>query len=129
MKIAYITREEILAIHNKVIKKYGGNSVLLFEGNLDLCVETPKLELYGQEIHKAIHEKAAALISSIHKLHPFLDGNKRTGFEACDVFLRMNGYTLNVKKDDAVDASLKIAACSMNQIQTSLFLKTRTKKR
>jgi len=98
------------------------------KGNLDLCIETPKRELFGQQIHKTIHEKAASLISSVHKLHPFLDGNKRTGFEACDVFLRMNGYILNIRKDDAVDASLKIAACSMDLVQTSLLLKAKIKR-
>jgi len=131
MKPVYLTREELLAIHRNVIKKFKGkenDDILLFEGNLDYCVEAPRQEVFGEEIYKAIHEKAAVLISSIDKLHPFLDGNKRTGFEACDVFLRMNGFILSIHKEDAVNASLKIAECSMDMDQTSLFLKDHVRK-
>lgn len=128
MKIIYLTREDVLTIHKKVVKKSREDNTILLEGNLDLCVDAPKLEVFGQEIHRTIYEKAAVLISSIQKLHPFLHGNKRTGFEACDVFLRMNGYILSVKKDEAIFASLKIAVCSMDLAQTSHFLKSRTKK-
>lgn len=128
MKIIYLSREDVLAIHRKVVEKSGEDNTILFEGNLDLCVDAPRQEIFGQEIHRTIYEKAAALISSIQKLHPFLHGNKRTGYEACDVFLRMNGYILSVRKDEAVFASLKIATCLMDRAQTSLFLKGRTKK-
>jgi len=124
MKPIYLTREELLTIHRKVIQRFqnGNDDVLLFKGNLESCVEAPKREVFGEEIHKTISEKAAALMSSIDKLHPFLDGNKRTGFEACDVFLRVNGFVMDIKKDEAVGVSLKIAECTMDVGQTSLFL-------
>lgn len=130
MKLVYLTREELLTIHRKAIHKFqGGNDdVLLFKGNLDFCVEAPRREVFGEEIHKTVSEKAAALMSSIDKLHPFLDGNKRTGFEACDVFLRINGFVTNVKKDEAVDVSLKIAECTMDVDQTSSFLENHMRK-
>jgi death-on-curing protein len=130
MKLVYLTRAELLRIHRKVTHKFqsGNDDVLLFEGNLDFCVEAPKREVFGEEIHKTVPEKAAALMSSIDKLHPFLDGNKRTGFEACDVFLRINGFAVDIKKDEAVSVSLKIAECTMDIYQTSIFLEDHTRK-
>ena len=130
MKLVYLTREELLTIHRKAIHKFqsGNGDALLFKGNLDSCVEAPKREVFGEEIHKTVPEKAAALMSSIDKLHPFLDGNKRTGFEACDVFLRINGFAVEIKKDEAVSVSLKIAECTMDVCQTSIFLEDHIRK-
>jgi death-on-curing protein len=80
------------------------------------------------EIYNDLRGKAASLLYEILKLHPFLDGNKRTGYEATDVFLRLNGYFLDVKQDDAVKTTLTIAECSMNLEQTSSWVKNHTKR-
>ena len=125
----YLTRNDILEIHKRLVRESGGDSVVVFSGNLDLCVESPQLEIYGSEIHKTIPEKAASLLYAILKLHPFLDGNKRTGFEASDVFLRLNGHILKVDKMDAVDTCLKVADCSMEMNQTVFWMKSRIKRR
>jgi death-on-curing protein len=129
LKFTYLTRKDILEIHRRVIRDSGDNPVIVFTGNLDMCAESPKLEMYGLEIHKTVYEKAASLLYAILKLHPFLDGNKRTGFEAADVFLRLNGYVLAVDKADAVETCLKIAECSMEMDETSTWVKSRLKRR
>ena len=128
MKPVYLTREELLAIHMKVLSQNEDDTILT-EGNLDYCVEVSKQEFFGEEIHKTISEKAAALICSIDKRHPFLHANKRAGFQACDVFLRMNGFFIEMKKDEAIDISIKIARCILDIDQTSLFLKSHLKKK
>jgi death-on-curing protein len=125
----YLTRKDILEIHRKVIRESGGNSVVVFPGNLDMCVESPKLEMYGLEIHKTVYEKAASLLCAILKLHPFLDGNKRTGFIATDVFLRLNGHKIAVDEVDAIQTCLKIAECSMEMNETSTWVKSRVKRK
>ena len=51
----YLTRKDLLEIHRKVIKEGGGNSVVVFPGNLDMCVESPKLQMYGLEIHETVY--------------------------------------------------------------------------
>ena len=44
---------------------------------------------------------AAALFESLLMNHPFVDGNKRAGFFAVDVFLRLNGWKLEVEPEPA----------------------------
>lgn len=127
MKTVYLSREEILAIHKKVLS-VDEDATILTEGNLDYCIEVSKQEFFGEEIHKTIPEKAAAIICSIDKRHPFLHANKRAGFQTCDVFLRMNGFKIEIKKDEAIEISIKIAQCLMDIDQTSIFLKDHLKK-
>lgn len=127
MKPVYLTREELLKIHTKVLTEFEDGTILT-EGNLDYCVEAPKQEYFGEEIYKTIPEKAAAIVCSIDKRHPFLHANKRAGFQACDVFLRMNGFLIEMEKDEAVAISKRIAQCQMDVDQTSLFLIGRLKK-
>ena len=127
MKPVYLTREELLKIHRKVLTDCEEDTILI-EGNVDYCVEVSKQEFFGEEIYKTIPEKAAAILCSIDKRHPFLHANKRAGFQACDVFLRMNGFQIEMQINEAVDVSKKIAQCLMDIDQTSLLLKARLKK-
>ena len=129
MKFRYLIKENLLEINKKVIEKHGGDYGIFSDGNLDFCVVSPSQRVYGTEIYSELHQKAASIMSNIQKLHPFLDGNKRTGFEACDVFFRINGYALNVNKEEAVSISLEIAECSMNMEQTSLWLKSHARRK
>lgn len=123
MKHRYLTKNELLIIHNKVVKETGENSGILFPGNIDLCIESPQLTIFGTEVHKTLDEKAACLVYEILKLHPFIDGNKRTGFIAMDVFLRLNGYKLVVDKNEAVQVSLKTSDCLMHVKEISKWIR------
>ena len=127
MKPVYLSRDELLTIHRNVLSKEEDGTILT-TGNLDYCLEAPRQEFFGEEIHKTIPEKAAALLCCIDKRHPFLHANKRCGFQACDVFLRLNGFRIEIKKADAIDFSLKIAQCLMDIDQTAIFLKSHLKK-
>lgn len=117
-----------MKIHNKLILKYGGSSGILSDANLDFCVEAPQHVVFGSEVYDTLHKKAACLLSGINKRHPFLDGNKRTGLTAADVFLRINGYELTVSVDEGVNVSLEIASCSMENPQTTEWIRNHTRK-
>ncbi len=64
----------------------------------------------GQETYPSLAEKAAALCFSIVRNHPFIDGNKRTGHAAMEVFLVLNGYELLVGIDEAERIILRLAS-------------------
>jgi death on curing protein len=69
-----------------------GETGFLYEGGLSYCIETLR-DLYNElSLFDALSWKAAYLMWCLVTNHPFLDDNKRTGFEAADVFLRSNGY-------------------------------------
>jgi death-on-curing protein len=114
MIIRYLTREELETINKFLALKYGFKHVVIKPGMLDLCVESPKRKVFGQEVHPGKIEKAAVLMKEINKLHPFLSGTKRTAYVAAETFLELNGYRMSAETDAAVDISIKTAACSVD---------------
>ena len=88
----YLTKEEVLAIHESSINEFGGLHGLRDENSLESAIMRPKSGYY-----KNIKEEASALMESGAINHSFVDGNKRISFFATDVFLRLNGYYINCK--------------------------------
>lgn len=87
----YLTVEEILQIHDKLIEQFGGERGAGIQSNLDFIVD--KI----QSSKTDIYHKAAMLLHDIITNHPFTDGNKRTALEASKTFLRVNGKLLKIK--------------------------------
>jgi death-on-curing protein len=85
----YLTTADILGLHHVLLEKYGGSGGLRDLGALEAAVFRPQCGYYNDII-----EEAAALLESLLINHPFIDGNKRVAFAACDVFLRLNGHRL-----------------------------------
>lgn len=90
----YITTLDVLAMHEILIERYGGASGVRDMGAIEAAVFRPQCGYYSD-----IVEEAAALLESLLINHPFVDGNKRVAFAACDVFLRINGHTLQTDPD------------------------------
>ena len=90
----YLTSVEVLALHHALIERYGGARGIRDMGAVEAAVFRPQCGYYAD-----ITEEAAALLESLLINHPFVDGNKRVAFAACDVFLRMNGYGLAAEPD------------------------------
>lgn len=122
----YLTTTEVLAIHYILIEKYGGTHGLRDPGSLDAALYRPQSGFYSDTI-----EKAAALWESLTENHPFLDGNKRTGFAAADVFLRVNGYKITVDSETIfkfIDTSLSSNKFEYKHLTSFLRKHTKEKK-
>ena len=61
---------------------------------LEAAILRPQATAFGEDAYRSTHEKAAALLHSLARNHPFVDGNKRTALAATAVFYRLNGYRL-----------------------------------
>ncbi len=85
----YLTVVEALAIHDDQIKRYGGAAGVRDFGLLEAALFRPRTGYYADLI-----EEAAALWESLSQNHPFIDGNKRTGFAATYTFLVINRAVL-----------------------------------
>ena len=118
LNMIYLTRDELIEIHHDIIKQSGGSSGILNPSNILSCIETPCRTVFGSEVNKTLSEKAAALVYEVCKSHPFVDGNKRTGYGAADVFLQFNGYFLDAKKEDAKEMTMELAKCTMDREET-----------
>ena len=78
-------------------------------GLLESAARRPSTTLYGQEAYPDLFLKAAALLESIVRNHPLVDGNKRLGWTAMKVFVLLNGYALPAPHDDAYDLVIGVA--------------------
>ena len=88
----YLTVADILGMHAILIEKYGGMAGIRDMGSLESAAFRPQSGYYSD-----IVEEACALMESLLINHPFMDGNKRTAFAACSVFLRISGQ--HIKAD------------------------------
>jgi death-on-curing protein len=85
----YLTVADLLAIHAVLLKRYGGAGGVRDAGALEAAAFRPQSGYYAD-----VTLEACALLESLLINHPFVDGNKRTAFAACDVFLRVNGLRI-----------------------------------
>jgi len=90
-RVAFLTFDEVLAIHQRLLERFGGAPGLRDAGLLESALYRPRTGYY-----RDLAEMAAALFESLLMNHPFVDGNKRVAFFATDVFLRLNGWRLEV---------------------------------
>jgi death-on-curing protein len=112
--IEFLTVDEILELHNDILDETGGEYGILNIGNIEFVVDFLESQMFSIEFHDIFH-LAAYLLHGIVSGHPFVDGNKRTGLEAAEVFLRKNGYYLDIalKKESVIEFTLSIAVGDM----------------
>jgi death on curing protein len=79
-------------------------------GMLDSACHRPRSTFFGQDAYPSISAKAAALMHSLARNHALADGNKRLALLATVVFLRLNGYYLDMTDDEAFDLTMTVAA-------------------
>jgi len=116
----WLTRDECLAVHDMMLSHYGGIVGIRDENLLGSALARPQqLFHYGKP---TIPELAAAYATGIVKNHPFLDGNKRTGFMMGAGFLELNGYTFQATEADAVVQTLSLAAGECTEAQYAKWL-------
>ena len=96
MKVLFPSTDEVIAMHERLIDRFGGSDGIRDPGLLESALYRPRSGYYADLV-----EMAAALFESLVMNHPFVDGNKRVAFFTTDVFLRMNGHVLQVDDEQA----------------------------
>src|SRR5206468_12239073 len=94
----YLTVAEVYRMQHRLIEMFGGLHGVRDKGAVEAAVFRPQTGYYN-----SIDEEAAALMESLGNNHGFLDGNKRIAFTATDVFLRRNGFYLEVEDKEAYE--------------------------
>ena len=105
----YLYPKQIIYLHKRLVSVFGGAHGLRDKGLLESAVYRPQASFGGKELYAGVFLKAAVLGHSIITNHPFLDGNKRTGFEAMRLLLRINGSDIKASEKKKFDFVLKIA--------------------
>nr|WP_022836264.1 type II toxin-antitoxin system death-on-curing family toxin [Salisaeta longa] len=106
----YLTVEEVLGLHVRLLEQSGGSEGLRDRGALASAVEQPRMTFGGEDLYPTVAEKAAVLGFSLAKNHAFVDGNKRVAHAAMEVFLVLNGYEIEAPVDEQERTLLSLAA-------------------
>jgi len=123
MDPTFLTLAEVLKIHEEHIARYGGESGLRDINLLKSAVGTPAATFDGRFLYSDIFEMAAAYFFFIIQDHPFVDGNKRTGAAAADVFLMLNEYELDVKPLELAETALAVASGKLGKAELAVYLR------
>jgi len=121
----WIDREDVLAIHDMMLAQHGGMVGLRDAGLLESGLNRPR-QIFTYE-KPSLHQLAAAYAHGIVQNHPFLDGNKRTGFMAAATFLEVNGLEFTATEADVVIATLALADRKMSEKEYSAWLHANSK--
>lgn len=101
----YLTVDEILQINASFV----GPDQLRDFGLLESAVFRPQQAFLGADPYPDAHAKAAALVHSLIRNHPFVDGNKRTAMAAMVIFYGLNGWMLRADDEDIIALALDVA--------------------
>lgn len=123
MEIAFLTLGEVVAIHQDQIRRYGGSEGVRDWGLLKSAVAMPAATFGGQLLHGELTEMAAAYLFHLAANHPFVDGNKRVGAVAADVFLALNGWQLTADETAFADLVVSVAAGKTGKSEVAEFLR------
>lgn len=105
----YLSPEQVLFIHSRLIQETGGSHNVRDMGMLLSAIARPRATYDQKELYPDLYSKAAALFQSLIGNHPFLDGNKRTAIVSAGLFLRLNGYAIETTQDELELFTLKAA--------------------
>ena len=126
--VKYLSPQQILAIHDQMIKRFSGSAGVRDIGLLESSVGRPQASFDGKDLYANIFTKAAVLLQSLLKNHPFIDGNKRTALTSAGIFLKMNGYKLVNKHEEEVEFAIKVDNQHLSVEQITRWLKKNAQK-
>lgn len=105
----FLTRDQILSLHEALIDEFGGIHGLRDEGMLDSALNAPFQSFDNQELYPSVIDKAARLCYGLIHNHPFLDGNKRIGTMAMLIYLDQNNLVLKCEENELTEIILRVA--------------------
>lgn len=117
----WIPPEVVLAIHDEQIAEHGGLAGVRDATLLDSALARPQNAFaYGEKDPCLL---AALYAAGIVRNHPFADGNKRTAFVACELFLTVNGLLLESGDDACIEQTVALAAGEIDEHAYALWLR------
>ncbi len=125
-KPVWLDRIDCMAIHEMMLAQHGGQAGVRDNGLLESALAKPRNHFaYGAPTLSAL---AASYAAGIILNHPFLDGNKRTGFLVAVTFLELNGMVFTASEESVVEKTLALAAGELNEAGYAVWLKANSRK-
>jgi death-on-curing protein len=109
-----ITESQALEIHAVLIERFGGSSGLRDKELLNSALNRPYQTFDGNDLYPTTQEKAAAILESVVKNHPFSDGNKRTGYVLARLLLMNDKLDIHATEEEKYELVISISTGSMD---------------
>lgn len=123
-ELIFLTLDDVLAIHEHRIRKYGGSSGIRDVGLLQSALGNVEASFGGQFLHGTKFEMAAAYLYGICRNHPFVDGNKRSALACALAFLEFNDVTIRGSEDELYDLVIGVAEGRVSKAAVAVFFET-----
>ena len=117
----WVDEELVLALHGRLLALHGGGAGVRDVGLLRSALARPQ-QIMAYVDAPNVFELAAAYTDGIVNNHPFVDGNKRTGFIVGVLFLELNGFRFAASEPDATQAVLALASGEISSAEYQAFL-------
>jgi death-on-curing protein len=124
----WIEERDVLAIHDRLLAIHGGAPGLRDRGLLQSALARPR-QHHAYAESPGIIAMAALYTASIVRNHPFIDGNKRTGFVAGVLFAELNGFDFNASEEDDTRSVWDLAAGTLDEAAYTAWLRANSKRK
>lgn len=109
----FLDLEDVLHVATRTL---GAEPVVRDYGLLESALARPQASAFGEEAYSGIYQQAAALLHSLARNHPLVDGNKRLALAATIAFLAINGVRLTLSNDQAYDLVISVATGELDDV-------------
>ena len=127
--IVYLSLKQVLRLHERQLRAFGGAAGLRDQGGLESALGRPQMTFGGEDLYPDLPAKAAALMHSLVANHPFVDGNKRTGAAAAELFLGLNGVDSLATDEELIAVTLTAARGEVEAEALSIWFRQLTRER
>jgi death-on-curing protein len=120
--VNYLTPEQILFLQSQLIAETGGHAGWRVLGLLESAAARPRATFGGEDLYPDLFAKAAALMDSLIRNHPFVDGNERVGIAAAGLFLRRDGRRLTASNAELERFTLRVTEAHVAVAEIAAWL-------
>ena len=122
----YLSLAQLLRLHQLQVTAFGGPKMVQDAGRLEAAAARPRMTFAGEDLYPDLAAKAAALMHSIVMNHPFVDGNKRVGAMAAELFLAVNGQALDSDDEALIAIVVEVAAGRVTAEELAIWIRQRS---
>ena len=124
----WIEERDALAVHDRLLALHGGATGLRDRDLLDSALARPR-QHHAYAKTSDVVEMAALYTAGIVRNHPFVDGNKRTGFVIGVLFLELHGFDFTASEADATQAVMALASGTLDEAAYTAWLRESAKRK
>jgi death-on-curing protein len=110
--VIHLDLEDLLHVARRTLGAFEVRDI----GLLESAAARPQATAFGEDAYPSIHDKAAALLHSVARNHPLVDGNKRLSLAATIAFYGLNGVQLTLSNDEAYELVMAIASGQLDDV-------------